>query len=261
MLLPKRWNRILEVVDARGETSVEDLAQLLNKSPATVRRDLNRLAQEGLVQRTHGGVRPVRRIFVGRTLAESRCSHPREKEAIGRAAAQLVQPGEALFIDGGYTTFQVARHLGGKGLTVATNSLDVAQALAPFEDVKIILLGGELNREAGAAFGVDTVRRVDELIVDRAILGADALSAEEGLSTPISIVSELKSAMVARAHRVTIVADHSKLGCFALYRAAPIEVVNTLVTDSQADPALLKAFRLQGVEIVVATEEDAGQND
>lgn len=256
MIIPKRWNRILEVVDAQGETSVEDLAGLMRKSPATIRRDLNRLAEEGLVQRTHGGVRPVRRIFVGRTLAESRCSHPREKEAIGRAAAQLVQPGEALFIDGGYTTFQVARHLGGKALTVATNSLDVAQALAPHDEVTIILLGGEVNRAAGAAFGVDAVRRVEELIVDRAILGADALSAEEGLSTPLSAVSELKAAMVCRARRVTIVADHSKLGRYALYRAAPVEAVSTIVTDSQADPALLKTFRQRGIEIVVAPDGD-----
>ena len=252
MLLTERWNRILDAMDARGETSVEELAQLLGRSPATIRRDLNQLDQKGLLRRTHGGAAPVRRVAVGRTIAESRKSHPREKEAIGLAAAALVEPGETLFIDGGYTTYQAARHLEGKRLTVVTNSIDVAQALTPLEDVKVILLGGEVNRAAGASFGAEAVNRVSQMIADRAILGADAFSAEEGLSTPILNVSELKGAMVKRARHVMVLADHSKLGRFAVYQAAPIDEIHTLVTDAEADAAALDAIHKSGVQVVVA---------
>jgi DeoR/GlpR family transcriptional regulator of sugar metabolism len=252
ILLPDRWSQIIDLVDRRGGASVDEISKALEISPATTRRDLARIQARGLLRRTRGGAEPSSHLRIGRTIAESRRTNPLEKERIGRAAAALVHPGETLMIDGGFTTYQVARHLPPGPLNVVTNSFDVAQVLAARHDVTLTLIGGTLNAMTGTTIGPTTETQIQHLGADKVILGTDALSPAEGISSPHPDTAQTKRAMVQRSRRVIVVADFSKLGPLALYRVAPIQSVSTLVTDDKADPAMTQSFRAAEVEVIIA---------
>lgn len=255
VILPERWERVIDLVQERGRVSVEEIAQTLGISAPTVRRDLARIQQRGLVRRTWGGAEPSPRVIPGITFAESRRVHPAEKELIGRVAAGMVESGDCVMVDGGYTTCQLARHLEATPIKVVTNSLDVAQAVANRRDMTLVLLGGEWLPESGTTVGPTTQRQLEDLHADKAFLGANAFSIEGGMGADVELTAQTKKTMIAKAREVIVVADHSKLGASALYRVAPVEAITTLVTDDQADPELLAALRQAGVEVVVAAAE------
>ncbi|MFA6110733.1 MAG: DeoR/GlpR family DNA-binding transcription regulator [Candidatus Latescibacterota bacterium] len=256
VLLPERWEKIIALIQNQGRVSVEVIAQALGISSPTVRRDLARIEERGLIRRTWGGAEPSRSVPPGITLAESRRVNPAEKSLIGEVAAGLVRPGECILLDGGFTTYELARQMEASGVTVVTNSLDVARLVAGRREAKLVVLGGELLAASGTLVGPATQRQLAGLLADRAFLGANAFSPETGLCADIELTAETKRAMVAAAREVVVVADHGKLGKSALYRVAPVEAIATLVTDDRVDQATLEAFRGAGVEVIVAAAAD-----
>lgn len=255
ILIPERWEKIIEMVEVRDGASVEEIAGMLAISPATVRRDLDRIQQRGLIERTHGGAAPSQHRSLGLTLAESRRINPAEKEIVGRAAAELIEPDDTLMFDGGFTTFQAARNIRAQGVRVITNSFDVAQAVLGQRDVKLVLLGGELLPASGTTVGPTVVAQAGNLNADKAFVGANAFSVEGGLSSNDQLTAQTKRAMIERSREVIVVADHTKLGRAELYHVAPISAITTLVTDDKADEGVLDAFREAGLEVVVASGE------
>jgi len=261
VLIPDRWEKIVELVEEHDGVSVGKLSQLLGISPATVRRDLAGIQRRGLVERTRGGAAPSRERRPGVTLAESRKVNRAEKELIGRAAARLVEPGDVVMIDGGFTTFQVACHMRASNVRVVTNSLDVAQAVAGRKDVGLVILGGEMLHASGTTEGSATESQVRELNADKAFIGANALSLEAGLSSDDQRTAQTKKAMIARSTTVIVVADHSKLGMLELHHVAPLSAISTLVTDNQADEGILAAFREAGIEVIIALADDVPEGE
>ncbi len=253
-ILSERWENIIRLVEERDGASVSQIGAALGVSDATVRRDLNRLVQRGLLLRTHGGATPSQHVPVGPPIAESRKRNPAAKELIGREAAKLIHDGDTIFLDGGSTTHQVACHLSATGISVVTNSFDAVQPLLGKEDTSVVFLGGELDRISGATQGATTQAQVMGISAEKAILGADALSPETGLCSPLSLTAQTKSAMVGCARELIVVADHSKLGRSALYRVAPASALSILVTDAQADVESVKRFREAGVEVIIAAD-------
>jgi DeoR family transcriptional regulator, fructose operon transcriptional repressor len=257
VLIPERWEKIVELVEESDGASVERISQLLGISPATVRRDLARIEQRGLVERTRGGAAPSRERRPGVTFAESRKANRAEKELIGRAAARLVRPGDVVMIDGGFTTFQVACHLEAADVRVITNSLDVAQAVAGQKGLRLVILGGELLPASGTTVGGAMESQVRGLNADKAFIGANALSLEAGLSSDDQRTAQTKRAMIERAAEVIVVADHTKLGALELYQVAPLSGIGTLVTDDKADEGILAGFREAGIEVIIASADAA----
>lgn len=252
-LIPERWEQILDMLDAQGGATVEEMAEVLGVSASTIRRDLAGIQRKGLIKRTRGGAMPQSHVRVGLTLADSRRLNPEEKEIIGEAAALFVKNDDTVMIDGGFTTYQVARNIQANNLTVITNSLDVAQTLAGRKDITLIVIGGELSVETGTNLGSFAQNQVEMLWADKAIIGTDAVSPEHGVSSPNPMTADTKKSMVASSRELIVVADHTKLGRFSPYRVASCEQINILVTDSQADPVIVDAFRDHGVEVVVAS--------
>ena len=257
-MLPERWERIIELVEEQGRASVEEIAQTLGVSLPTVRRDLVHIQQRGMIRRLRGAAEPCEIARSVITLADSRRMNPVEKELIGRAAAALIAPSDCVMLDGGFTTYQVARYLSAHDLTVVTNSLDVAQAVAGRKDISLVVLGGLLMVESGATVGATTERQVMELAADKAILGANAFLPDDGLFADMQLAAEVKKAMIRSCREVIVVADASKLCKSALYRAASLEEVGTLVTDDRADEAVLEAIRRAGVKVIVAEGSRTG---
>jgi DeoR/GlpR family transcriptional regulator of sugar metabolism len=251
-ILSERLENIIHLVEERDGATVSQIGTALSVSDATVRRDLNRLAQRGLLLRCHGGATPLQHVPVGPPIAESRTRNPAAKESIGREAAKLIHDGDTIFLDGGSTTHQVACHLSAKGVSVVTNSFDAIQPLLAKEDASVVFLGGELDRVSGATQGATTQGQAMGISVEKAILGADAVSPETGLCSPLSLTAQTKSAMAACARELIVVADHSKLGRSALYRVAPVSALSILVTDTQADAEVVREFAEAGVEVIIA---------
>ncbi|HIJ64834.1 MAG TPA: DeoR/GlpR transcriptional regulator [Candidatus Hydrogenedentes bacterium] len=252
-IIPDRWEKIIELVEGRDGASVDEIAAALSISATSVRRDLARIDQRGLLKRTWGGAAPTRRAWPGPTLAESRKINPVEKERIGRVAADLVNPGDTVMFDGGFTTFQVARHITAADISVVTNSFDVAQAVFGRDDVTLEFIGGALTAASGTTIGPRTAQQIRQLNADKAILGADAISIAEGLSTPNPLIAQTKRAMIEHSRELIVVADYSKLGRFALHRVAPVDAISVLVTDDKADTEILDSLRAAGIDVVVAS--------
>ncbi len=254
VLLTDRWEKILDLVHANNGATMKELCAHVGMSPNTARRDLEALQKRGLILRTHGRILPCtsHAKHTKLTLAESRTVNAELKTAVGRAAAGLIGRHETVLIDGGFTTAQVAEHIDLEELHVVTNSLDVANILAPRHGIDLILIGGDLWRDTGSMIGLFALDQVNRINADKAILGIDAISAMEGVSCFNSEMALMKRAMTSRSKQLIAVADHTKIGKFCKYTWADLAKVTTLVTDSLVDPQLLAMLRSSGVNVVVA---------
>jgi len=249
----ERWQAILSILAEQGRIRVNGLAERLNVSEATVRRDLEAMQARGLLQRTHGGAMLPPPAAFEVSFDESQTRAPAEKRAIGQRAAALVEDGDAIIIESGSTTLELARSIGEvQRLTVLTNSLVIARELSAREEIEVMILGGTLRRQSASLVGpwVSTILR--DMRVDTAFVGVNGLSADFGLSAPNPFTAESRRAMLTSARRSIGLADHSKLGVEALYRVAPLTALDILVTDAGAGEEQLAPLRETGIEVMVA---------
>lgn len=250
-----RRSRLLQYVEQRGTATVVALADELDVSRDTVRRDIETLAEMGLVTKTHGGVLAARNR-AGRTLPVAwRASENLEaKRKIGAAAAQIVGDGETLFIGGGTTILEVVRALRGKrGLTIVTNSLLVPGEVPADVAEEILLIGGRVREGALSTYGALELPGVSRLVADRAFVGVSGVSVEGGFSVAAAADAVIMREMMTHAHIPVVAADGSKFGKDAFARIASLGEAATLITDV-APPRDLKAeFNRNDVEVIVAS--------
>ena len=256
-----RWNALLEVLAETGRVSVEEAAERLDVSQATIRRDFDQLAQQQMITRTRGGA-VANGVSYDLPLRYKSAKHSAEKQRIGEAAARLVSPGAVVGLNGGTTMTEVARALavrpdlnaGGDGaqLTVVTNALNIANELLVRSRMKIVVAGGVVRPQSYELVGPLGGALLREVTLDIVLLGVDALDVELGAAAHHEGEAAMNSLMVARAKRVVVIADSSKLGGHAFARICPITKVETLVTDSGAGQATVQAFRDAGVHVITA---------
>ncbi len=243
---------ILDLVSERGSVSLAELAETLDISAATARRDLSDLADQNLVVRTHGGVTALER---GReipvALRDTRFQEA--KRAIAKAMVQrLPSEKHVIALSGGTTTASVARALAHhRDIAVVTNSLTIAGLLSGYSGVRVVMTGGFLRPQSLELVGALAESTFNAVNVGTAILGADGISASTGVTTHDETEARTNLAMVTKAQRTVVVADGSKVGAVALAQVADIGQVEMLITDSTADPAELDRLRAAGVEVVV----------
>ena len=256
-----RWNALLEMLTEDGRVTVEEAAERLSVSHATIRRDFDQLAQQQMITRTRGGA-VASGVSYDLPLRYKTAKHSAEKQRIGAAAAALVAPGMVVALNGGTTTTEVARALavrpeltGGVDdaqLTVVTNALNIANELLVRSRMKIVVTGGIVRPQSFELVGPLGGAILGEVTFDIALLGADAIDVRLGAAAHNEGEAGINALMVARAKRVVIIADSSKLGGHAFARICPIERVDTLVTDSGAAPEVVAAFDAAGVEVICA---------
>lgn len=255
----KRAMEIVNLLLRRGKISVEGLAAELASSPASIRRDLTRLEEKGLVHRTHGGARlsddshlytPFRFDAIFRER-EDRFAN--EKLHIGRAAAALVQDGETIGISAGTTTTQVARQLAHrKNLHVITNGVNIGMELSSKARIETTLTGGTL-RWAGAfsMVGARAIETLQQVFMERVFLSATGVDAERGVSVIQPEEAAVFRAMARQARQRVIVADSSKLGCVSPSIVCIPAEIDLLITDHGASDALLRAFEKSNVKVLL----------
>lgn len=255
MLASQRRAHILGLVEESGAVRVSDLVHHLRVSDMTIRRDIERLDREGLLNRVHGGA--VARAH--RTSDEPGFSAKsglmrQAKHAIAQAAAELVTPGSAIGISAGTTTFELARavrHV--PGLTVVTNSVPVAQLLheSGTPGQSVILTGG-FRTPSDALVGPVAVAALRSLHVDRLFLGVHGLDLGAGLTTPNLVEAETNRALVGTTAHVCVLADHTKWGIRGLSTFADLREVEMLITDAGLPGRARAAIAEVVSEIVIA---------
>lgn len=252
MLAEARRQNMLDVINARGFATLAELTDTLGVSESTVRRDLEHLESHGLLRRTHGGAIREADAVLGMPAFEERTgSKIAEKRAIGRAAAELVEDGDSILLDGGTTTLEIARALAGRPVQVVTNSLPIANVLASSKETELILIGGYVYPRTGVALGPLTVSTMGSIRVRIAFLGAGGVM-PDGVHNSNLLLVETERAMMACGQKVVFVADHSKFGRLALAKLCPLEEVRTLVTDPGLPDAFLPILEKAGVSIRLA---------
>ncbi|GAA4528284.1 DeoR/GlpR family DNA-binding transcription regulator [Nonomuraea ferruginea] len=251
-----RWNAILELLAQEGRLSVEDAARALDVSTATIRRDFDQLAQQQMLMRTRGGA-VAQSVSYDLPLRYKTARHADEKHRIAAAAAELVRPGAVVGLNGGTTTSELARALATQatlesGFTIVTNALNIAAELVVRQHVKIVVTGGVARPQSYELIGPLASGVLEEVTLDIAFLGVDALDVELGASAHHEGEASVNHLLISRAAQVAVVADSSKLGKRAFSRICPIGEIDTLVTDQRLPEADAARFAEAGVKVIRA---------
>jgi DeoR family transcriptional regulator of aga operon len=257
----ERLNAILELLARDGKLDVDQIAAEFSASAATVRRDLDHLAGQQLLTRTHGGA-VANATAYDLPLRYKTARHAHEKERIGQAAAALVPIGAVVGLNGGTTTTEVARALAtradlhAKGadaqITLVTNALNIASELTVRQHVKIVVTGGVARPQSYELIGPLAQGILDQLALDIAVLGVDAVNVDLGASAHHEGEATINQLMASRAQQVVVVADSSKLDRRAFARICPIDKVDVLVTDTGASPESVERFEAAGLRVIRA---------
>lgn len=241
MLASQRQARILEEVQRRGAVRVSELASLLGVSDMTIRRDLDVLSGQGLLDKVHGGATSASPpLSTDEPGFEAKWGRQQaEKEAIASAAADFVQPGMAVGLSAGTTTWTLAQQLRDHAdLTVVTNSMLVAQVFHRGSGAgQTVVLTGGVRTPSDALVGPVAVAALAALHLDLVFLGVHGMSERAGFSTPNLLEADVNRALVAASNRLVVVADHTKWGQVGLSTIARLEEADVLVTDDGLDPA------------------------
>jgi DeoR family transcriptional regulator of aga operon len=253
LLTEQRRRNVLDLVDQYGQVTVADMVKRFSISAVTVRSDLDALASNGALIRSHGGA--VRRLEATQDypLRTKESLHHDEKIRIGRAAAELIEPGETIILDSGTTTAEIARHLKKlkiQSLTIITNALNIAAELADSPDISLIMIGGLLRPVSYSFVGPQADAMMSEIHADRLFLAVDGFDLENGPSTPDVLEAQLNNVMIRSAKEVNVVADFSKLGRRSVSKIGPFERVRRLITDKRATAEFTEALRKKGVEVI-----------
>jgi len=259
MFAAERRQAILDLVHSRRVVSLHDLAVAVKSSEVTVRRDIQALESDGLVDRRRGGAALPGGLSHEQSYRQKSQVAAAEKADIADAAATLVEEGDAIVIGAGTTTEEFARRLVRmKDLTVVTNSLLVAQVLARTA-AEVVMTGGSLRGSTYALVGGAAEHSFAQLRVRRAFLSGNGLTVERGLSTPNMHVAGVDQAIAAAAQQVVVLADHTKLGVDTMFQTVPTSRIAHLVTDGGGEPALLAAIGAAGVQVHTAPAAWSGQ--
>lgn len=254
----ERRARLRELIRSQGFVSLPDLRSALDVSESTIRRDLDYLVSEGEAQRTHGGV-----FFTGgaaslRLFQDRRAEHWDGKRQVAVAASGLIENHDTLLLDGGSTTYELARQLVGRPLQIVTNSLPVANLFASSDQVDLVLLGGYVHSRTGVSLGPYANQMLASLNVQKAVLsiaGAD----QRGYYNSNLLLVETERAMMQCADRTIVVADSSKFGKSSLAKLCDLSDVHTLVSDAALSPQWQQRVRDANVELVLAAAEPAAE--
>jgi DeoR/GlpR family transcriptional regulator of sugar metabolism len=255
MLAEERRGKLLELVRTGGFASLRELADRLEVSESTVRRDLDSLEEAGSAKRTHGGV-----FYTGPSPKlphfDVRQSHQwQKKREIAHAAAGLIEDGDTVMLDGGTTTYELALLLVARCVQVVTNSLPVANLFTTSDSADLVLIGGYVHTRTGVSLGPYANQMLAELNVRRAVLSVAGIH-DSGYYNSNLLLVETERAMMQSADEVIVVADSTKFGHKSLAHLCNLGEVNVLVVDNEITEDWRSKLIASGVRLVVAGGSD-----
>jgi DeoR family fructose operon transcriptional repressor len=255
MNFQERKKKILAAVVEAGSLSVFELSEKLSMSPATIRRDLHDISEEGLLLRTHGGAMKIENpVITG--FSEKAGLNNQNKEKIAREAAGLVGDGDTIFLDCGSTVFQMCRYLKKKNnIRVITNSLPILAELIDVPSISINLIGGELNKSRKAVHGDKAVQHIDSYYAHKAFIGVDGISVENGLTAHSEHESTITAAFIRNAAQTFLLCDSSKVGKDSYIKFGNLSDINSLITDKELTGNIREQLIQKGLNVILADQD------
>ena len=226
-----RHKKILEMVYQRKSVTADELAAEFGVSKITIRRDLDALAVDKLLERTRGGAMSISDLGFEEIFETKDHTAKKEKTLIGRYMASLVSENETVFLNAGSTTLEVVRHLAGKKVRVVTNNA-ACLMLDLDPNVELILLGGDYRPQSRSLVGGITIASLQPIYSSITVLGINGVSIKRGCTTAVQLETAVNKAMLENSSgRVAVVADHTKMNCVSSFLTCPLTRVDLLVTD------------------------------
>ncbi len=254
----KRAKEILRLLLSHGKTSVEELTELFATSPASIRRDLVRLEERGLVHRTHGGAMLAGQIYepfrFDASFHERESRFSREKQRIAIAAAELVQENETIGITAGTTTTLVARALRLRsGLRIITNAVNIGMELSSSNGLDTTLTGGSMRwTGAFSLIGPTALESLSVIVMDKVFVGVCGIDVKHGATIIEADEAAVFRMMSRRAKHVVVVADSSKVGMVSPAVICPPTDIDVLITDDGVSEEAVRAFQKLDVQVMIA---------
>lgn len=248
MTFPKRKQKIMRLLELNGEVDIHQLATDLGTSTITVRRDLNALAADGMLYRTHGGAIKVDPLMSAKAFEHKAAVNAKAKDDIARRAAEEVIDGDIIFMDCGSTVFRMCPFIRNKKIKVITNSLPVVYELQNSQ-VSVNMIGGEVDHDRQAVHGKMAEEHIARYRATKAFLGIDGISAN-GLFAQSEKEASITLALATHSKQTYILCDAGKIGKETYLKFADLNTIHTIITDHEEDD--MQAIKAQGVQILKA---------
>jgi DeoR family fructose operon transcriptional repressor len=248
----QRHSYIIEKLDQHNQVEVQDIVDQFNVSPITVRRDLTQLEEEGLLVRTHGGA--IKSVPVSVPLFsfnEKAAINQEQKKYICQLASGLIKDGDIIFMDSGSTVFHLCFFLEQfKNIIVITNSLPVAAELIKYGNIRVNLIGGEVDNERKAVFGYLAESMLDNYHANKAFIGCDGISLQKGLTTNDEKEAAISRKTATIADQVYLLCDSSKVERNSYVRFAPLSLIEAMITDHDLSESVIRDYKAQDIKII-----------
>ena len=250
-----RLDKIVAYLKNHTLVTVEQLVDAVEASPATIRRDLIKLDEQGVISRSHGGV-ALRRFEPSQpTTNEKQLRSPAEKRAIARFSASMVQAGDAVVLDAGTTMLELAKCLTHLPLRVITVDLHIALFLSEFRQIEVTIVGGRIDDSSQSCIGEFGRKMLRSVYPDIAFMSCNSWSVEKGVTTPTEEKAGLKQEIIANAQRKILLADSSKYGAHSLFNVAPLSRFTDIITDGGLPLPVQAELKAQSVALTLVQPE------
>jgi DeoR family fructose operon transcriptional repressor len=245
MNFQRRKQIILEKLKIGNEVDIKQMAVELNSSEITIRRDLNQLAADGLLYRTHGGAMKVNPFEMPHDFINKAAKNVEVKDKICRAAAEQINHGDIIFMDCGSTVFRLCQFIKSKKIKVITNSIPVVYELQN-SMVSLNIIGGEFNTERQAVHGKIADEHIARYRASKAFLGVDGIS-RNGLFANSELEADITQAFAANSIKTYLLCDDSKIGKESYLKFGELSMINTIITNSRSEE--LGYLKKQGIKV------------
>lgn len=251
-----KYNRLEQIMDylkTHNLVTVEELVVAVEASPATIRRDLIKLDQQGVISRTHGGVTLNRFIPAQPTTSEKIHKNFTEKQLIADIAAKLIKPGDSIALDAGTTTLEIAKRITQMPIRVITSDLHIALFLSEFKQIEVTIIGGKIDDSSQSCIGEHGRSLLQQINPDISFISCNSWSLDKGVTAPTEDKALIKASFAQKADRVILVADSSKYNSYSLFTAIPLNRFTDIITDNLLDTETLQLLKCQAFTLHITS--------
>jgi len=251
----ERKIKIIEEIEQQERVLVIDLAKKFNVSDTTIRRDLDELAQDKLIIRTHGGALVFNKFSqsIESKIEDRKIINLPEKRKIAKKAKEFINDGDCIIIGSGTTVLELAKILTDfNNLKVLTNSLETAIELSKNTNIELTIIGGKLNRASSILAGIETINYLEKINVDKLFFSISGIDINKGLSSPLNIDAEIVSKMIDCSKLNYLMVDSQKFGKSFFKQVKPVDVIDKLITDNKIDTKTVNALEKLGIDVLIS---------
>lgn len=249
----ERREKITEIIRKEGSVRVRELSRLFETSEVTIRSDLETLEAQGQCRRNHGGAVGLNKLYIDMDITERYMSNSAQKKAIAEAVSTLIEDNDTLLLNAGTTLTYVLRAIKGKkNISIITNSIANATEAASYQNMSVILLGGQIDNKYQFTYGADAISQLRRYHTLKSVISVDGIDPLSGLTLYYSNEAELVRTMIENSDTVIIASDSSKLGRSTFAKVAPVTASDIIVTNKTDNTELLTKLSSIGIEVIIA---------